>query len=123
MNRTFFAAACMASVVAAAPALSQELGADERTELRERADRLVAERQRNPAWDGGTTRLTQTRSDVRLDQDRGEVKTPKRGDVKTPQRGEVDTKVKGGKKPRREAIKKRMKRAVEDVPGAFVRGR
>ena len=113
MNRIFFAAVCMAGAVAAAPALSQELGADERTELRERADRLVAERQRNPAWDGGTTRLNRTSSDVKLDRDRG--------DVKMPQQGEVKPKVKGSKKPKREAFKKRMKRAVKDVPGAFVR--
>jgi hypothetical protein len=43
--------------------------------------------------------------------------------VKTPQRGEVKTKVKGGKKAKREPMKKRMSRAVKDVPGALVRKR
>lgn len=114
MNRLFLAAGCMGIALAAPlPALSQELALEERSELRERADRLVAERQRNPAWDGGTTRLNRTSSDVKLDRDRGEVKMP--------QQGEVKPRVKGSKKPKRDAIGKRMKRAVKDVPGAFVR--
>lgn len=117
MNRLFLAAACMASALAAAPmpALSRDLSPEEGAELRERANHLLAERQRNPAWDGGTTRLSQTRSDVPLDRDRGEVKMPRQGEVKP--------KVKGSKKPKREAIRKRMKRAVKEVPGAFVRRR
>lgn len=117
MNRLFLAAACMASAVAASPmpALSRDLGPEEGAELRERANHLLAERQRNPAWDGGTTRLSRTRSEVPLDRDRGEVKMP--------QRGEVKPKVKDSRKPKRETIGKRMKRAVKDVPGAFVRPR
>jgi hypothetical protein len=110
--RVLFAltAACLS-----VPAFAVDLSSDERAELRSRADGLIAERQRNPDWDGGTTRLSRTRGDVDLSQDRGEVKTP--------QRGEVKTKVKGGKKPRGEPLKKKMRRAVKEMPGALVRGR
>ena len=93
-------------------ALAADLSPDETSELRARADGLLAERNRNPDWDGGTTRLNRTRSDVNLNQNQGEVKTPRRGEVKT--------KVKGNK-VKREPLKKRMKRTVKDIPGALVR--
>ena len=114
MKRSFKAVVAFAVACVAVPAFAADLTTDERSELRERADRLTAERQRNPNWDGGTRRVN-TRSDVKLNQNQGDVKTPKRGDVKT--------KVKGAKKVKREPVKKRMSRAVKDVPGALVRKR
>ena len=114
MKRSFKAVLAFAVACAAIPAFAADLTGDERSELRERADRLNSERQRNPNWDGGTRRV-QTRGDVTLNQNQGEVKTPRRGEVKT--------KVKGGKKVKREPMKKRMKHAAKEVPGALVRKR
>ena len=105
-----FAVAC-----ASIPAFAADLSPDETSELRSRADGLLAERQRNPNWDGGTTRLNKARSDVPLNQNQGEVKTPRRGEVKT--------KVKGGQKVKREPLRKRMKRTAKEIPGALVRPR
>lgn len=105
-----FTAACLS-----VPAFAADLSPDERTELRSRAEGLIAQRERNPDWDGGTTRLSRTRGDVDLSRSRGEVKTPQRGDVKT--------KVKSSKKPRGEPLKKRLRRAVKEMPGALVRER
>lgn len=114
MNK-FFVTTCVASMFAlgCVPAFSADLSGDERTELRQRAEALQAERQRNPGWDGGRTRLSQTRSDVPLDRNRG--------DVKMPQRGEVKAKPKSAKKAKREPMRNKAKRAAKQVPGAFVR--
>ena len=105
-----FAVAC-----ASIPAFAADLTPEEGSDLRSRADGLVSERQRNPNWDGGTTRLNKARSDVPLNQNQGEVKTPRRGEVKA--------KVKSGKKVKREPLRKRAKRTVKEIPGALARPR
>lgn len=94
------------------PVFAADLNPDERSELRSRADGLVAKRQSNPDWDGGTSRMGQARGDVRLNENQGDVKVRPRGDVKA--------KVKGSKKPK-EGVGKRMKRAAKSLPGALVR--
>ena len=114
MKRSFKAVLAFAVACAAIPAFAADLSSDERSELRSRADGLIQKRQSNPDWDGGSSRMSQTRSDVRLDQNQGDVKMRPRGDVKA--------KVKGTKKPK-EGVGKRMKRAVKQVPGALVRNR
>ena len=115
MRKPYKIVIAVTAVCLSLPAFGVDLSPDERAELRSRADGLIAERQRNPDWDGGTTRLARTRGDVDLSRDRGEVKTP--------QRGEVRTKVKSAKKPRGEPLKKRLRRAVKEMPGALVRDR
>ena len=114
MKTSFKAVLVFAVACAAIPALAADLNPDERSELRSRADGLIAKRQSNPDWDGGTTRMSQTRSDVQLDKNQGDVKMRPRGDVKA--------KVKGSKKPK-EGVGKRMKRAAKELPGALVRKR
>lgn len=98
---------------ASIPAFAADLTPDERGELRSRADGLLAERQRNPAWDGGTTRVNQSRGDVDLSRSRGDVKTPRQGDVKA--------NVKGGKTPKSASGAKKVKRAAKRAPGALLR--
>lgn len=114
MNR-FFIRTCVASMFAlgCASVFAADLTPDEQTELRQRAEGLQAERQRNPGWDGGRSRLSQTRSDVRLDKNQGDVKMPKRTGVKV--------KAKSAKKAKREPLRNKASRAVKKVPGAFVR--
>jgi hypothetical protein len=114
MRKSLSALAVLATACMAIPALAADLNPDERSELRSRADGLIAKRQSNPDWDGGTTRMSQARSDVQLDKNQGDVKMRPRGDVKA--------KVKGAKKPK-EGLGKRMKRAAKSVPGALVRDR
>lgn len=114
MKSSFKAVLAFAVACAAIPAFAADLTPDESSELRSRADGLVAKRQSNPDWDGGTSRMSQTRSDVQLDRNQGDVKIRPRGDVKA--------KVKGSKKPK-EGVAKRMKRAVKQIPGALVRDR
>jgi hypothetical protein len=99
---------CIASVIALASAGvgAVELNADERQELRERAEGLHAERERNPSWDGGTRRLNEPQGDVRLDRQRGEVKMKS-----------TDGKRKG------EPATNKVKRAAKNLPGALVRKR
>jgi hypothetical protein len=87
----------------------------ERAELRERAASLQAQRVQNPAWDGGTTRLNDSRGEVQLDRPRGDVKMKSASEAKA--KGP-----KGQKVPREPATKKK-KRSIADVPGALVRPR
>ena len=103
-----FHVTCVAAilVLGSGAALAVDMTPEQRGELRERADALQAERQRNPSWDGGTRRLNEPRGDVRLDQNRGEVNT--RTTSKVP-------------KSRGEGVKKKVKRTVKDLPGALVR--
>jgi hypothetical protein len=115
MMKSSIALIALAIACASLPAFAADLTPDEGSELRSRADGLIAERQRNPGWDGGTTRLSQSRGDVNLNQDRGDVKTPRQGDLKT--------KVKGGKRPKGESVKKKVRRAVDKMPGALLRDR
>jgi hypothetical protein len=109
------AAIAFAIALGPVPLLAADLTSEESSELRSRAAGLLAERERNPAWDGGTRRVSQSRGDVDLSQDRGEVKTP--------QQGELKTKVKGGKKPRGEPVRKKIRRAASEMPGALIRSR
>jgi hypothetical protein len=90
--------------LACAGASASELTADEGMELRERADALRAERERNPSWDGGTRRLNEPQGDVRLDRPRGDVKM----------------KSTDGKR-KREPVARKVKRAAKNLPGALVR--
>ena len=109
---------CIASMLAlgSIAASAADLTADEQTELRQRADALQAERQRNPAWDGGTRRVSESRGDVKLNQNQGEVKNQNRAEVKP--------KAHSGKpKTKTERAKSRLKRTAKDFPGALVRDR
>ena len=107
--KTFYVT-CMAAtlVLGSAAGLAVDMTSEQRAELRERADGLQAERQRNPAWDGGERRLNESRGDVRLNQNRSEVNTKTTSKVP---------------KSRGEGVKKKVKRTVKDLPGALVRRR
>jgi hypothetical protein len=103
---------CIALVLAlaSAGAFAADLTADQQAELRERASALNAERQRNPEWDGGQRRV----SDVKLNDNRGEVKNPSRGDVKPrPHSGKPATKT--------QRAQEKVKRSAKKIPGALVR--
>lgn len=104
-----FHARCAAALLAlaAAPAPSQDLSPEQGAELRSRADGLVAQRQKDPGWDGGTRRITESRGDVKLDQNRGEVKT------RTTDRGQR----------KKDPVGRKMKRAASTLAGALVRKR
>jgi len=97
-------------------AVAADLTSDERSELRQRADGLQSQRQREPGWDGGQrrvneSRMNDSRGDVRLNQNRGEVKAK----TKATARSAKPTKTK------RERVKNRMKRTAKEMPGALVR--
>ena len=66
---------CIAAVVTLLPivAFAVDVSDPQRAELRERAAGLQAQRAQNPRWDGGTTRLNDSRGDVKLDRPQGEV--------------------------------------------------
>ena len=95
--------------------VAAEMTDQERGELRERASSLQAQRAQNPAWDGGTTRLNDSRGEVQLDRPRGDVKMKSASEAKA-------KRPTGQKAPREPATKKR-KRSVADLPGALVRRR
>jgi hypothetical protein len=84
-----------------------ELTSEERTELRQRAERLQAGEARAPAVQGDV-KLNQNRSDVRLNQQRSEVKT----------KTATARKAKGAKT---KSTGKKKKRSLKDLPGALVR--
>jgi hypothetical protein len=97
-------------------ASAADLTGDEQSELRQRASALQAERERNPGWDGGTRRVSESRGDVKLNQNQGEVKNRNRGEVKA--------KAASGKpKTKTERAKSRLKRTAKEFPGALVRDR
>ncbi len=104
MKKVYPASFAVIFALACAGASAAELTAEEGRELRERAEALTAERERNPSWDGGTRRLNEPQGDVRLDRPRGDVKM----------------KSSDGKRPR-EPVRSKVKRAVKNVPGALVR--
>lgn len=107
---------CIALVFAlgSACAFAADLTPDQQAELRERASALNAERQRNPDWDGGQRRVSETRGDVKLNQNQGEVKNKNRGEVKP--------KAHSGKpKTKTQRAKDRIKRTAKEMPGALVR--
>ena len=104
MNKALFAALVASTFgLSALSAVAADLTNEERTELRTRAERLQAERLQNPRA-----------SDVRLDQNRSDVKLRPRGDVKV-----KSAKVKKAKRPH--ARKAHMKESLKKVPGALVR--
>ncbi len=109
---------CIASVMAlgamsALPAVAADLTPDERSELRQRADGLYAQRQREPGWDGGQRRV----NDSRMNDSRGEVRLNRN-------RGEVKAKAHSAKKKtvsKSKRAKHKVKRTARDMPGALVR--
>lgn len=87
---------------ASAGAGAVDLSAEEGALLRERAAVLNAQRERNPAWDGGTRYSNDAQPDARP-QRAGARNTPKA-------------------KPKPEPVKK-VSRAARSLPGALVRDR
>jgi hypothetical protein len=109
---------CIASMIAlgSMSAFAADVAGEEQSELWQRANALQAERQRNPDWDGGTRRVSESRGDVKLNQNQGEVKNQNRAEVKP--------KAHSGKpKTKTERAKSRLKRTAKDFPGALVRNR
>ena len=101
---------CFATLLAAAAvsASAADLSPDEGSELRSRAEGLQAQRQRDPSWDGGTRRVN-------------EVPKPRGGDVKLNQnRGEVKSKPAKTRK-KSESVAQKAKRSAKKLPGALVR--
>jgi hypothetical protein len=98
-------AGCIAAALVLLPiaGFAIEMTDPDRAELRERAVSLQAQRAQNPAWDGGTTRLNDSRGEVKLDRPRGDVKLDRpRGDVKTKNASEVKQKRAKSQKPPRD---------------------
>ena len=106
MNKVYSTSLAAIFALGCAGASAAELTADEGRELRERAEALKAERERNPSWDGGTRRLNEPQGDVKLDRPRGDVKMRSTD----------------GKR-KREPVKSKVKRAAKNLPGALVRKR
>jgi len=101
---------CFATLLAAVSvsASAADLSADEVSELRSRAEGLQAQRSRDPSWDGGTRRVN-------------EVPKPSGGDVKLNQnRGEVKAKPAKSRK-KSESMTQKAKRSAKKLPGALVR--
>jgi hypothetical protein len=99
-------AGCVAATLVLLPigAFAAEMTGQERAELRERVRSLQVQRAQNPTWDGGTTRLNDSRGEVKLDRPRGEVKLDRpRGDVKTKNASEVKQKRAKSQKPPRDS--------------------
>lgn len=89
------------AVLVPAAGYAVELTPDARSEMRERAGQLQAQRERDPGWDGGTRRLNESVRETPLDRPRGEVK-PRAVDEA---RG------------KREPARSKMKRTVKNLPG------
>ena len=72
MNKLY--ASCIAAVLAAATfsVSAADMTSQEQSELRARAERLQAEKQRNPSWDGG--RMSTDSRDMRSSRTRDDVK-------------------------------------------------
>ena len=94
-----------------------ELTADERSEMRARAERMQADRAANPMRVQDSVPLDRSRGDVRMNRDRGVKADRARGEVK-PHKSR-STKAKKSKSKKR----KSSKRSLRDVPGALVRDR
>ena len=96
-------------------AFGVELTADERTELRARAERLQTERAQSPLRAADTVPLDRPQGDMRF-RDSGDVKPGKRSaEVKPHKSRGLKAKTTDRKKS------KRAKRSLRDIPGAFVR--
>ena len=98
------AIAASAFALGSISASGADLTSEERTELRQRAETLQA----NRASVQDDVKLNQNRGDVRLNQQRSEVKM-KPAKAKKPQGGKAKSKV------------KKKKRSLKDLPGALVR--
>jgi len=110
MRKSYGTCIAMVFALGSACASAADLSPDQQAELRERASALNAERQRNPDWDGGQRRV----SDVKLNQNQGEVKNKNRAEVKP--------KAHPGKpKTKTQRAKDRVKRTAKEMPGALVR--
>ena len=98
-------ALCMASllVLATAGAAAVDLSEEEGALLRERAEALKAQRERDPAWDGGTRYSNAPQPEARPQRARARPTTDA--------------------KRRREPVKSKIPRAARSLPGALVRGR
>ena len=110
MNRLIAALGASMLALGSISALGVELTLtdEERIELRQRLERLQAERAQNAVPRPDDVALKPQRGDVRL--------KPKGGEARlNQQRGEVNTKVAKAKKA------KRKKRSLKDLPGALVR--
>jgi hypothetical protein len=119
MNKALFAAIVASTFgLGAISAFGADMTNDERSEMRQRADRLLAERARNPSAQSDV-RLDRPRGDVRLDRTRGEVKMKaKRAKAKV-------SKATKSKRTNVKASVKKSKRSsqssLREVPGALVR--
>ena len=117
MNKALFAAIVASTFgLSAISAFGADMTSDERSEMRQRADRLLADRARNP----------NVRSDVRLDRPRGDVRLDRqRGDVKMKSNRTKSKKSAKATKSKRTyakaSVRKTNRGSVKDVPGALVR--
>ncbi len=66
-------------------ARSADMTGDERSELRQRADELQNQRARNPGFEPGQGRLEPQRGEMRVDRNKGDVKSPSHARGKSPQ--------------------------------------
>lgn len=87
MNK--FYAGCIAAVLAAATfsVSAADMTSQEQSELRARAERLQAEKQRNPSWDGG-----------RMSGDSRDMRSSRTRDLKATTVNKTKSKKKSGKK-------------------------
>ena len=96
-------------------AFGVDLTAEDRTELRARAERLQTERVQSPLRAAAdTVPLDRPQGDVRF-RDSGDVKPGKRSAEVKPHQNRIVKKATDRKKS------KRAKRSLRDLPGAFVR--
>ena len=120
MNKALFAAIVVSTFgLGAISAFGADMTNDERSELRQRADRLLAERARNPSAQSNV-RLDRPRGDVRLDRTRGDVKM-KTTHTKVKKSKATKSKRTHAKAPVRKAKRTSMKTSMRNVPGALVR--
>lgn len=101
--RAFATVLAWALAVAASSASAAELTPDERSELRERAQALQRQREQNPSWDGGTRRINEPQS------------TPPHSNKESRARKHKTATQRTG-----ELVRKKVKRAVKNLPGALV---
>ena len=95
MNKLY--ASCIAVVLAAATfsVSAADMSSQEQSELRTRAERLQAEKQRNPSWDGG--RMSGDSRDMRSSRTRDDVKAPAAKKTKAKKTTAKKAKAKKGK--------------------------
>lgn len=108
MNRLMTIAIASTLALGAISAGAADSAADERSELRQRAEAFQAERARNPDFQPGEGRLNAQRSDVQPKRDR-QARLVRNKPAKT-----------AAKETRREKAAKRV-RSLKKIPGAFVR--